>query len=71
MILNTKGLVKKKKFYIKKTKKLENKIPSVTELVTTTLLNRKLIKIENKILGITNLAPKSAVNRKAAKSKSK
>ena len=42
----------------------ENNIPSITDLVTTTTLNKKIIDTENKIPDITKLATKTALNMK-------
>ena len=44
---------------------IENKIPSVTCLVTTATLNVKGARIEHKIPDTTNLAAKASLNTKA------
>lgn len=41
---------------------MENKVLSITGLVTTTALNTKATENENKIPGITNLATKNTLN---------
>ena len=40
----------KKTDYSTKIREIENKIPNVTDLVTTAILNTKTTKMENKIL---------------------
>ena len=56
----------KKTDYITKITEIENKIPSVTGLVTTAALNAKTTEIKNKIPNLTNLAAKDALNTKEA-----
>ena len=51
--------------------KIENKILSITDIVTTTALNTKSTEVENRILNIANLAIKAALNIKATKVESK
>ena len=71
-IPNTSKLVKKND-YKTKTAEIENKIPSVTGLVTTAALNTKATatEIENKILDITNLATKTFLITKLTQVESK
>ena len=44
---------------------IENKIPSVTGLVNTAVLDTKATEIENKIPDITNQAAKASLNAKS------
>ena len=49
-------LLKEKDVYNAKIKNIENKIPSITNLATTTAPNAKTNEIKNEIPDITNLA---------------
>ena len=61
----------KKTDYNTKIIEIENEIPSVTGLVTTTALNTKTIKIENKMPDVSSVAANAALNTKAAEVESK
>ena len=52
--------------YNTKSTEIENKIPSITGLVTTTALNATATYTKNKIPDIITLATKAALNAKAA-----
>ena len=54
----------KKIYFNTKITGIENKIPSVTGLVTTAALNTKATEIEYKISDINNLAAKAALIQK-------
>ena len=53
--------VVKKDVYNTKIKKIEDKIPDITNLATDTTVNAKINEVKNKIPSITNLATTSAV----------
>ena len=56
--------VVKKDAYNAKIKNIEDKIPDITNLTTTTDLNAKINVFKNKITSITNLATATALNAK-------
>ena len=47
-----------------KIKDIEDKIPDITNLATTAVLNAKINKVKNKILSTTNLANNASLNAK-------
>ena len=48
-----------------------NKIPSITDLATTTVFNTKVTDIENKITHFINIVAKAALNTKATEIQNK
>ena len=54
----------KKTDYNRKITEIENKIPSVTGLVTTVTCSKNTTEIENKIDDVANLAKKNALSTK-------
>ena len=53
---------------MKKPAEIKNKMPSVTGLVTTTVMNTKATEIQNKIPDITNMTTKIYSEYKSSKS---
>ena len=51
----------------KKIRDVENKIPSISGVVTTAALNTKIVKSENKIHDASGLVKKTAYNAKISK----
>ena len=60
----TKNDVVKKDVYNAKIKNIEDKIPDITNLATSTTLNAKINEVINKIPGITNLVTNASLNAK-------
>ena len=62
---------KKVDVYYAKIKAIEDKIPNITTVATTTALNAKINKIKNEILSITNLTTNTPPNVKIDVAKGK
>ena len=65
---DTGGRIKKTYCNKKKTAEIKNKMPSVTGLVTTTVMNTKATEIQNKIPDITNMTTKMYSEYKSSES---
>ena len=59
-----KNYIAKKDVYSAKIKNIEDKIPLITNLATTTTLNAKINEVKGEIPNITNLAATAALNAK-------
>ena len=56
------GIIKKKEDYSAKIKKIENKLPHITNLATTANINAKINEIKNKVPRFSSLASTTALN---------